>query len=1497
MTSIKKTILVIGAVATFATGVSIRSASIIEAAGDSIASLPTENPSNFTPNVLNGQVNSIWQVGNRVIIGGTFTQVANSDSNGGAIYNRLGIAAFDATTGVVDTAFAPTLSATVEVVIPAADGTSIYVGGDFNTVNGVNRRKVARIDAATGALVTSFNAGGLNGLVRDLRLVGTTLYVAGLFTTVAGQSRTYLASLNAQTGALTTSVNVTLAGLHNGGVGKVIKIDATPDGSRLLITGNFTSVNGQPRDQVALIDLTTAPAVLSPWHTNFFTSACATSFDSFMRDLDISEDGTFAVFSTTGAYRVDTSCDTISRLELGTEQANLSPTWISYTGGDTTYATEIHDGVLYVGGHMRWVNNPFAADRHGAGGVAREGMAALDVTNGLPYSWDPGRERGVGLFDYHVTEQGIWAGSDTERFNDEARFRLAFFPWSTGISVPTNDIGDLPNDIFQLGRTAGTTGTVDQSVLYRINAGGPLLASADDGPAWAADTASTSSFRNSGSSTGTAPSSLSTPANDSSVPKGDLDRPPAHLWTTERYDPATGSEMAWVFPVAAGTPIQVRLYLSNRATATNNVGERIFDVDLDGLNVLNDLDLSGDVGHDIGTMRAFDIVSDGSVNILFRHGVENPLINGIEIIRRDITPSGTLGTQDDVVQHQYDGVTPPTNSTVVAGTVPWRTVRGAFMVNSTLYTFHLDGSVMRRTLDGSTFGPGVAIDVWSNNIMTDMASMTGIFYDPSTYRIYYTVSGQSSLYYRTFTPQSHTMGAVRSIATGDIAGLSPSRVRGMFLGQGRLWFGDDATGNLLSVAFVNGLVTGTPTTANATIDWRSRALFRSTGAQPNVVPVANFTSNCSINVCSFDGALSTDSDGTIISYDWTFGDGGTATGITSQHSYAAAGTYTVTLTVVDDRGGVGQHQVDVNVANPPNVPPTASISPDCALLGCSFDASGSSDSDGVIVSYSWDFGDGATGSGSTTSHDYAIAGTYHVTLTVTDDDGAPATAETDIDAIAPGAAALFRAAASANSSTTSPTIVVPAQVQLGDQLVYVVTANAATTATTPSGWTLLATAQDGTPDTRSWVFTRAADASTAGSTVTLTLGVLSKSARTLVAYSNATPPTAALSSTMGASSTALTTPPATVTYTGSAVVSYWSDKSASNSGWVTPPSVTLRSSSVGSGSGRITAAIADANAPIGTWPGATANSTVAGTKGIGWTIVVPPATGNLPPTATFSSSCASLSCVFDATGSSDPDGTIVSYGWDFGDGATGTGATPNHVYLADGFYNVVLTVTDDDGTTATFGATVSVSLAVVGFRTANSSNQNSSIASVGIPAAVQSGDQLLLFVTTNVATTLTTPSGWSLLGTAEAGSPDVRSWVFTRTADGTTSGTTVQTTLGLAGKSSSVLLAYSGATTITLATAAVSPSSSTMLTTPSVTVATSGSIVVSYWADKTSANTGWTLPSGVITRANSVGSGSGRITSAAGDTSVAAGTWPGATATSTVAGAKSIGWTVVVSAP
>lgn len=141
---------------------------------------------------------------------------------------------------------------------------------------------------------------------------------------------------------------------------------------------------------------------------------------------------------------------------------------------------------------------------------------------------------------------------------------------------------------------------------------------------------------------------------------------------------------------------------------------------------------------------------------------------------------------------------------------------------------------------------------------------------------------------------------------------------------------------------------------------------------------------------SFSGADSTDPDGHIVSYVWDFGDGTTGSGVNVTHSYSMAGSYKVTLTVTDN-GGSGDsatHTVQINEPTSKNQPPKAVIrGPTSGLVGetLSFSGSDSTDSDGRIVSYAWDFGDGTTGSGVNVTHVYTTAGSYQVTLTVTDD--------------------------------------------------------------------------------------------------------------------------------------------------------------------------------------------------------------------------------------------------------------------------------------------------------------------------------------------------------------------------------------------------------------------------------------------------------------------------------------------------------------------------------
>lgn len=165
---------------------------------------------------------------------------------------------------------------------------------------------------------------------------------------------------------------------------------------------------------------------------------------------------------------------------------------------------------------------------------------------------------------------------------------------------------------------------------------------------------------------------------------------------------------------------------------------------------------------------------------------------------------------------------------------------------------------------------------------------------------------------------------------------------------------------------------------------------RSTTVPPaNSPPIARLTVNCTNLLCSADGTGSTDTDGTIASYSWNWGDGTVTTGATSSHSFAGAGTRTVTLTVTDNQGGTDTATGTANptAPAPANVAPTAVFSVTCADLGCSADGTASTDTDGTIASYSWNWGDGTVTTGVMSSHTYPAAGSFAVTLTVTDDRG------------------------------------------------------------------------------------------------------------------------------------------------------------------------------------------------------------------------------------------------------------------------------------------------------------------------------------------------------------------------------------------------------------------------------------------------------------------------------------------------------------------------------
>lgn len=169
---------------------------------------------------------------------------------------------------------------------------------------------------------------------------------------------------------------------------------------------------------------------------------------------------------------------------------------------------------------------------------------------------------------------------------------------------------------------------------------------------------------------------------------------------------------------------------------------------------------------------------------------------------------------------------------------------------------------------------------------------------------------------------------------------------------------------------------------------------------PQAVVTAAPTSGLAPLPVAFNGAGSSDPDGSIASYLWNFGNGATSTEVNPTYTYSEAGNFTAILTVTDNAGLSNSASVLVSVTAPPNQAPTAAVSASTtsgvAPLPVVFSSAGSVDPDGSIAAYLWNFGDGTTSSAAAPTKTYATAGNYNATLTVTDNRGATATASIGI---------------------------------------------------------------------------------------------------------------------------------------------------------------------------------------------------------------------------------------------------------------------------------------------------------------------------------------------------------------------------------------------------------------------------------------------------------------------------------------------------------------------
>lgn len=379
------------------------------------------NPADFTPNINDGVVNKLHQVGNIMIAGGNFKTVTHKK----VTYQRSNLVSFNADTGTLTS-----LNASFDAQIWAltSQGDNLYVGGDFKQVNGINQRGVAKFNLSTGKLDTAFKSPLAWGKVRELGVTHGQLIIGGTF-------EEKLMSANLITGAKTNYLKLAITGSVTPAATdtRVYRFAIDPSETHLVAIGNFTSVNGQKRYRAFMIELYTKSVGLSKWYYPPLEDSCRsnTTLD-YVRDVDFAPNGNYFVIVSSGWVakpdRVGIAlCDTAAR--FNTRVLNPTrPYWQAHTGGDTLHSVAISGKAIYLQGHNRYLNNPKGVDFAGPGALSRPGTGSLDPSTGLANSWNPGKQRGVGGKDTLVTAKGVWLASDTELIGGEVHKRIAFFP-------------------------------------------------------------------------------------------------------------------------------------------------------------------------------------------------------------------------------------------------------------------------------------------------------------------------------------------------------------------------------------------------------------------------------------------------------------------------------------------------------------------------------------------------------------------------------------------------------------------------------------------------------------------------------------------------------------------------------------------------------------------------------------------------------------------------------------------------------------------------------------------------------------------------------------------------------------------------------------------------------------------------------------------------------------------------------------------------------------
>jgi len=399
----------------------------------------------------NGTVRALAYANGAVYLGGEFTSVRPPGAAAGTgEVPRSHIAAFDASTGAL-LPFSHTLDNRPMVLTASPDGSRVYAGGDFLTVDGKSRSHLAAFDTATGALASW--APKTNGGVRGVAVHGNTVYVGGTFTTLGGSTRQNLGAAAADTGALLPWAPKADA--------TVFRVAAAPDGTRVFVGGYFSLLNGASRRGTGSLDPVTGAN--EPWASANVLPSHSGTCTSDIKDVKVDQSNVYFAAEGTGGGCFDGT--------FAARQSDGALVWKSDCLG-ATQAIEVLGGFLYKGSHAHDCSKAGSFPEVVRVGSAHRHLLAQRLGDGSIGPWWPNTSGNpLGPFAMATDGKQLFVGGDFLSVNNHAQQGFTRFGGPPDLARPRQ-----PTILKASSVTSGqvrlvwlaTTDDDDEQLVYRV---------------------------------------------------------------------------------------------------------------------------------------------------------------------------------------------------------------------------------------------------------------------------------------------------------------------------------------------------------------------------------------------------------------------------------------------------------------------------------------------------------------------------------------------------------------------------------------------------------------------------------------------------------------------------------------------------------------------------------------------------------------------------------------------------------------------------------------------------------------------------------------------------------------------------------------------------------------------------------------------------------------------------------------------------------------------